>query len=187
MTVFLPPTRFTPDDVQQLEHDGLYELVDGKLVEKPMSSEANEVAWIIGGHFFVFFRQTNAGKAYPEQTYQCFPHDPDLIRRPDLSVVITARLSSVNKVGHVTIAPDIAIEVVSPNDKVFELDEKIADYKSAGVKAIWIVDSKARTVRVIRPGEPTIELEAHQTLTGDPVLPGFSVPVADLFASIPPV
>jgi len=183
MTVSLPPTRFTPEDLLQLDDERLYELVDGQLVEKPMSSEANEVAWIIGGHFFVFFSQTKAGKAYPEQAYQCFPNDCKLIRRPDVSIVVANRLAGVNKVGHVTIAPDIAIEVVSPNDKVFELDEKIADYKSAGVRAIWVVDYKARTVRVIKPGAPTMELEDHQTLTGEPVLAGFSVLVADLFPS----
>ena len=72
------------------------------------------------------------------------------------------------------------------NDKVFELDERIADYKSAGVKVIWIVDPKARTVRIIRPGVPTIELEEQQMLTGDPVLPGFSVLVANLFPSALP-
>jgi len=180
MTVSLPPTRFTPDDVLQLEDEGLYELVDGNLVEKPMSSEANAVAGAMGGHFFNF-SQRNGGRHYPEQSFQCFPQDSGLIRRPDVAFVVADRLSGVSKTGHVTIAPDIAVEVVSPNDKVYDLDEKIADYKSAGVKLIWIVDPKARTVRVIRPGAATIELEEQQTLTGDPVLPGFSVLVADLF------
>jgi Uma2 family endonuclease len=48
MTALAPQTRFTPDDLLRLEEEGLYELVDGKLVEKPMSSDANAVAWIIG-------------------------------------------------------------------------------------------------------------------------------------------
>jgi Uma2 family endonuclease len=73
MTVSTAQTRFTPDDVLQMEPQGLYESVDGQLVEKPMSSEANEVAGIIGGHFFVYLRQSRAGKLYPEQSYRCFP------------------------------------------------------------------------------------------------------------------
>jgi Uma2 family endonuclease len=181
MSVALPPTRFTPDDVLKLEDQGLYELVDGQLVEKPMSSEASKVAGIIGGHFFLYTQRSGAGDHYPEQAFQCFSHDPDLIRRPDVAYIVASREASVNKTGHITIVPDVAVEVISPTDRVYDLDEKIADYKTAGIKMIWIVDPKARNVRVIRPGEPTIELEEHQILSGEPVLPGFSVRVADLF------
>jgi Uma2 family endonuclease len=104
-----------------------------------------------------------------------------LIRRPDVSFIAADRLSGVKKEGHVTIAPDIAVEVISPNDKIYDLDDKIVDYKMAGVKVIWVVDPKARTVVVRRPGQATVELEEQDTLTGDPVLPGFSVLVRDLF------
>ena len=180
MTALSPPTRFTPDDLLRLEEEGVYELVDGKLVEKPMSSDASKVAWIIGSHLFNHLTQTEAGTCYPEQTFKCFP-DSDLVRRPDLAFVATGRILGVNEEGHVLIAPDLAIEVVSPTDKIYDLDEKLADYRSAQIPLVWVVDPKARTVWVRRIGQPSIELEETDTLTGDPVLPGFSIVVKKLF------
>jgi Uma2 family endonuclease len=181
MTLATPRASATPDDVLALENEALFELVHGRLVEKKMSSEANEVAGIIGGLLYDHRRATGAGKHYPQQTFQCFPHDPTLVRRPDISFVATARLAGVEKTGHVTIAPDLAIEVVSPNDKIYELDEKLDDYRKAGVKLVWIVDPKARTVRVRPLTGPTIELEETDILKGEPVLPGFAVAVSGLF------
>jgi Uma2 family endonuclease len=181
MTVLAPITRYTPLDVLHLHQEGLYELVDGNLVEKQISSDASRVAWIIGSHLFNHVSQTNAGTCYPEQSFQCFPHHRELVRRPDLAFVGADRISKVNKEGHVQITPDLAIEVISPTDKVYELDEKLADYRSAQIPLVWVVDPKARTVRVRRIGKPSIELEETDTLTGDPVLPGFSIVVKNLF------
>jgi Uma2 family endonuclease len=181
MTLATLQAASTPDDVLELETQGLFELVRGRLVEKQMSSEANEVAGIIGGLLFNYLRASGAGKHYPEQSFQCFPHDPVLVSRPDISVVSSTRIAGVNKTGHVTIAPDLAIEVVSPNDKIFELDEKLDDYRKAAVKLVWVVDYKSRTVRVRPLGGRPAELEETDILKGDPVLPGFSVLVSELF------
>ena len=180
MTALAPITRYAPDDLLRLQQEGLYELVDGNLVKKPMSSDASEVAWIIGSRLFIHLTQSHAGKCYPEQTFKCFP-DSDLVRRPDLAFVAAGRVSGVNKEGHVLIAPDLAIEVVSPTDKIYDLDEKLADHRSARIPLVWVVDPKARTVWVRRIGQPSIELEETDTLTGDPVLPGFSIIVKNLF------
>jgi Uma2 family endonuclease len=182
MTALAPTTRYTPEDLLRLEQEGLYELVDGNLVEKKMNSDASKVAWIIGSHLFNHVtKSSDAGTCYPEQTFQCFPHNPDLVRRPDLAFVRAERISSVNKEGNVQVPPDLAIEVISPTDKVYELDEKLADYRSARIPLVWVVDPKARTVRVRRLGQPGIELEDTDTLTGDPVLPGFSIVVSKFF------
>jgi Uma2 family endonuclease len=79
---------FTPDDVLRLEDEGLYELVDGRLIEKPMSELAIKTAGfitvVLGNHVM----PNDLGDLYPEQTFQCFPHDPALLRRPDIAFVL---------------------------------------------------------------------------------------------------
>jgi Uma2 family endonuclease len=168
-------TRFTPDDVLRLESDGLYELVDGKLVEKRMSSLASETAGLLTAELVMFLRQSRLGKVYPEQAFKCFPHDPDLLRRPDIAFVSTDRLASVPPEGHVPIAPDLAIEVVSPTDSVYELDEKLADYRAAGVRLVWVINPKVRVARVYRADHTAADLDERDSLGGETVIPGFSV------------
>ena len=179
--------RHTPDDVIRLEEQGLYELVDGQLVEKGMSSLANETVGIITFRLGMYREQTSAGKIYPEQSFQCFPHDPELIRRPDISFVATARLSGVAEEGHIKIAPDLVVEVISPNDKVYELEEKLQNYRSAGVKLIWIVNPKHRWVRVFTADRTFTELNENDPIIGGDVLPGFAATVRDLLPTpLPP-
>jgi Uma2 family endonuclease len=185
MTTISPATLFTPDDLLALEDEGLFELVDGKLVEKKMSSLANETAVLLSSAILVYLRPRSLGKVYAEQTFQCFPEDPDKLRRPDVAVILSDRARAVADEGHVKIYPDIAIEVVSPTDKIYELDKKLADYRSAGVKLVWVVNPNSRTIRIYRPDHSVTELIDTDTLTGEAVLPGFSAKLADLLPPKP--
>ena len=76
------------------------------------------------------------GKIYPEQSFKCFPELPYQSRRPDISFISADRTKLVAAEGHIAIVPDIAVEVVSPKDKLYEVDEKLDDYRSAGVKFV---------------------------------------------------
>ncbi len=180
MTIANLPTRFTPEDLLNLEKDGLYELVDGKLVEKPMSFVANRTAGIIIRRLGDFVEKTHAGDVVPEQAFQCFPHDPDLVRRPDVAFVAAERAAQIPDEGHVRIAPDIAIEVISPGNKINEFEEKLADYRKAGIKLVWEVNPKFRFIRVHRLDRKPERFEEADTITGEPVLPGFSAYVREL-------
>lgn len=172
--------RFTPDDVTRLEDQGLYELVGGRLVEKPMSSLANRAAARVSHWLIAWSDAGGGGEVYAEQTFRCFPTDSELLRRPDVAFVCSGRVSGVEETGHVTVAPDLAVEVISPNDTIDELEEKIVEYFAAGVKMVWAVHPKFRWLRVHRPGMPLAELREADTLTAEPVLPGFSVSVRDI-------
>ncbi|HEY3838616.1 MAG TPA: Uma2 family endonuclease [Bryobacteraceae bacterium] len=187
MTLGSPPTRFTPDDLLRLEEDDhhLYELVDGKLVEKEMSSLANQTAGLNITILNNFCLQKKSGDvAYAEQAFRCFPHDEDLIRRPDVSLIVAGRLKSVPEEGHIPIAPDLAIEVISPNDKIYRFERKLADYRKAGIPLIWEVNPKFRFIRIHRLDRQPERLEETDTITGGPVLAGFSMMVREL---LPPV
>jgi len=179
MTTIDSPT-FTPDDVLRLEEQRLYELVDGHLVEMPMSELANETAGLICAALVMHARPGNLGRVLPEQTFKCFPHEPDRIRRPDVAFIAAGRASDQRHTGHIPVAPDLAVEVISPNDLAYELDEKINDYRLAGVKLVWQVNPELRTIKVHRVDGTITWLFELDTLTGETVLPSFSAKVADL-------
>ena len=185
MSMVAAQPRFTPDDLLHLEDEGPYELVGGRLVEKAMSSLSSRTAGIITIEIGIFLRQNPVGELYPEQSFQCFPGNPDLIRRPDIAFISKDRAGGVAESEHVKISPDLAIEVVSPADTIYDLDAKLADYRSVGVKLVWVVDPKWKTVRIHRADRTVSELLAGDTLSGEQVLPGFSVIVENLIPEQP--
>lgn len=77
--------------------------------------------------------------------------------------------------------PTLAVEILSPNDTIEEIHEKITVYQSAGVPLIWVLNPYDRTVTVYRPGTEPDAFNIHQELSGESHLPGFRVPVARLF------
>ncbi len=179
------PADVTPDDLLGMDAAGLFELSDGRLLEKRLSYDANWTAGQITTDLNIYCRQTKAGDVLPEQTFRCFPDDPSGVRRPDVAFIAAGRVPSPRPAGYVTVRPDLAVEVVSPNDEVDELELKLAEYRSAGVPLVWVVIPAVRMVRVLRLDGSVAHLRDGDTLDGGPVLPGFAVAVADLFP--PPV
>ena len=180
--------KATPEDVLRLEERGLYELVDGHLIEKQMSYAASEAAGKIAFTIMLFLKEARLeGSVLPEQSFQCFPHKPSQVRRPDVAYISASRVPSVRPDGHVKIVPDLAIEIISPNDNVYELDDKLADYRAAGIPLVWVVNPVARIIRVHRPDQPIYELRDRDVLGGDAVLPGFSAAVTALLPAQPAV
>ena len=145
-------TTYTPEELLALPDEKNYELVDGHLVERKMSTLSS---WVAGELFFHLRShcQTNAcGWAFPEGTgYECFPDSPAKVRKPDVSFIRPERLSpNAATEGYSSIAPDLAVEVVSLHDTVWEVDQKVAEWLGAGVPLVWVVHPKARTVSVHR-------------------------------------
>jgi Uma2 family endonuclease len=184
MTAAISSTRLTPDDLLRLDDEGLFELVDGKLVEKPMSRLSSLTAARITTALSIHSAPRNLGDVLPEQTFRCFPHERDRVRRPDVAFIIASRTIGLPDEGHLPIAPDIAVEVISPTDLLYDLDEKLADYRAAGVKLVWVVNPNSRTVRIHRLDHTVTELTESDTLRGESVLPEFAVLVSEL---LPPI
>src|SRR5947207_2724138 len=129
MSVLTPSTEITPEELLELPDAVNYELVDGKLVERPMGSEAGEICGRIVVLLGIFLRKHKLGHLITsEGSYQCLPDAPRKVRRPDASFIRNGRLKNerVPK-GHVLIPPDLAIEVVSPGDLAYEVEEQIAE------------------------------------------------------------
>ena len=176
----LPP-RLTPDDLLAMPDGDNYELIDGIPKEKPMGAQSDEVAAAIISALHTFVRKQRLGHTYGSQTgFRCFPNNR--VRKPDCAFVASGRLPNDRSPGgDITIAPDLAVEVVSPNDTYEEVVTKLMDYKSAQVKLIWVISPETKTVLIRRLDGTCAELGEAGTLSGEDVLPGFTCPVAELF------
>lgn len=174
--------RYTPDDLLAMPNSEGYELVRGQLVGKNIGVQSS---WV-GGRLFArlerFCNEHEIGWPLPADTgYQCFPHDPSLVRKPDVSFVRPGRFADGRLPrGWSTIPPDLAVEVVSPNDRVPQLEEKLEDYRKAGVPLVWVVHPDARLVMVYRRDSTVSRLLENDALSGEDVLPGFQCPIREI-------
>jgi Uma2 family endonuclease len=160
-----------------------FELVDGQLVERNMSAQSSWVGGKLVHLLWSHCESRASGDVFQADcSYQCFPAEPDKVRRPDGSFIRRGRMSKEQfEHGHVRIAPDLAIEVVSPNDLAYEVDEKVEEYLQAGVRLVWVVNPETRIVEVHRPDGSVTKLREHETLSGEDVIADFSCAIRDLF------
>jgi Uma2 family endonuclease len=180
---------YSVDDLWRLSHepgDRRFELVKGQLVEmSPAGGIHGDIASELNMHIRLFVKQHNLGYVSAAETgYILFtdPDEGDTVRAPDVAFVQKERLPRGFPAGYIPLAPDLAVEVVSPNDKAGEIEEKIADYLRAGVRLAWFVYPKSKSVHVYT--SETIErLNTDDTLDGRDVLPGFQLVVRNLFQS----
>ena len=175
----------TPEELLEMPEAGQYELVDGQLVERAMSSESSFVA---GNLFFLLklhLRQSEAGWAFPADAgIQCFPDDATRVRRPDVLFVRRGKLPDGPGKGHLKVAPDLVVEVLSPHELAYDVDQKILEYRGAGVSLIWIVNPDTRQLRIHRRDGSITEIGPEGELSGEDVLPDFRCSVAELFTGL---
>jgi Uma2 family endonuclease len=122
------PAVLDPDDLLEMPDGGGYELIDGRLQEKSMGARSDRIALRLGGRMDQFCLQTKCGLVFGSQTgFRCFPKWPKLVRKPDVSFVAAGRLPNDQPPdGDVDLAPDLAVEVISPNETYEEVEAKVA-------------------------------------------------------------
>lgn len=183
-----PPQEsvYTPEDLLVMPDGDQYELVDGALVERDMSGLSSWVGGETGALLRNFAKEHNSGWVFPADcTYQCFPDAPNKVRKPDVSFIKSGRLpGEAPQNGHIRIAPNLVVEVLSRHDVYEDMFERIEDFLNVGVELVWLISPRLRTVQVFRPNGSAQLLHEGDELNGEDVLPGFRCPVAALF---PPV
>jgi Uma2 family endonuclease len=182
------PGKATERHVIELNdrHNGLYELVDGVLVEKVMGVPESHVAAQLIGHFTRFVAEHDLGFVTgPDGTLRLMP---GLVRIPDVAFISWDRLPGkfVPAEAIPDLAPDLAVEVLSESNTQQEMERKLKDYFFSGVRLVWYVDNKKRTAEVYTSPDQGVVLTEGQALDGGDVLPGFRLPLRQLFAQLAP-
>ena len=178
-----PGTATEKDLIRVLDHeDRPCELVEGTLVEKPMGYDESEIAVTIIILMGSFVRRHKLGIVTGEAgTIRLIP---GLVRIPDVAFVSWDRPSwpEAPKVPIPQLAPDLVVEVLSKSNTKREMARKLREYFEAGVRSVWIVDPKKRTVRQYHALDQSVLLSEDQSLDGGAILPGFVLRVKDIFA-----
>lgn len=184
MATTIERTEIEPEDLLRITDRPMPELVHGMIHERePMGEQSDAIAAQLLAMIWNFVREKMLGRVHGSQgSYQIFPDDPRKVRIPDVSFTHKDRLSPSGPAeGHSRVVPDLVVEVVSPNDRAADLEEKILDFLAAGVPLIWTIYPKTRTVLVIRDDHSIRRLRDGDTLDGEDILPGFRCEVAALF------
>jgi Uma2 family endonuclease len=178
-----PGTATEQDVIDILAHeDRRCELIDGVVVEKPMASYESRVALVIGYFVEDYLVKNDRGIALGEQgMLLLFPHQ---VRIADVSFISWDQLPDREFPADpiASLYPDLAVEVLSQSNTEKEMKRKLREYFQAGTQLVWLVDPKARTVRVYTSPRKSKLITEDQTLDGGDVLPGFQLPLRKLFA-----
>ena len=174
----------TAEELLRTPEDGLRrELVHGEV--RTMAPAGNvhgriamNAAWSLTGHV----KRHDLGVVFAAETGFKTTSDPDTVRAPDAAFVRRERMEAVDEIeGYWPEAPDVAVEVISPNDRFAEVEEKVAYWLAAGTRTVLVVNPQGRTVTVrFSEGEARI-LSEGEVLDGADVVPGWTLPVADVF------
>ncbi|MEX2175852.1 MAG: Uma2 family endonuclease [Pirellulaceae bacterium] len=181
-----PPGAATVADAVECKarQNCLCELVDGVLVEKAMGYREGMIELAISEALRVYNRTTKLGIVTPASSMLQIL--PNLVRMPDVAFTFWSRFPQ----GKITddpaplLVPDLAVEVLSPSNTRREMQRKRAEYFAAGTQLVWMIDLDERTATVFTSPEQSSVLQASDVLSGGAVLPGFSLPLADVFAEL---
>jgi len=160
-----------------------YELVRGALqVHEPPGGAHGRIAVRIAHLLHRYVEQHGLGTVLVESGY-VLRRQPDTVRGPDVSFVSAARLAPDQIPDQfIAVAPDLAVEVLSPGDREAEIEERVSDYFAAGTRSVWLVDPRRWQVVVRDPGGELQTLTVSDVLDGKDVVPGFRCGVGEVFA-----
>ncbi|MDE0681906.1 MAG: Uma2 family endonuclease [Candidatus Poribacteria bacterium] len=171
------PDTMTLEEFLENDLEG-YEYVKGELIPMPPTSmKHGEISSNVSLHLSLHVFEHQLGRLYIAGT--TFQLD-DRAVKPDIAFVSTDRLPE-NREQASPIPPDLAVEVVSPSDKHYDVTEKALAYLRAGTRLVWVIEPVAKTVMVYRSEADFTVLNYEDTLTGEDVVEGFTCPVAQLF------
>ena len=181
----LPKRRTKPmtgEELLALGDIGPSELIDGRIVAMtPTGDEHGTIEFNLGSELRVFVRRQRLGRVTGGEVGIYTRRNPDRVRAVDIAFISTSRLAEPVK-GYLTVAPDLVVEIMSPDDRWQDVREKLTEYFTIGVTWVWVVEPSNRKVLVFRSSTMVEECGEDETLAGEGVLAGFAVKVADLFS-----
>jgi Uma2 family endonuclease len=173
----------TAEEMLARAGQGMWELVRGEVRElMPPGGKHGSYTQKISVRLTNYVWDHRLGEVFAAETGFLLARDPDTVRGADVSFVAASRLPDPLPDGWIPTIPDLVVEVVSTWDTKKGVREKAQDWLDAGVRLLWIVYPNARTVHVYRPGGEVRVLSEDDVLDGEEVVPGFSLPVGEIFA-----
>jgi len=173
----------TAEQLLRAQDLGRCELVHGDLVMmSPAGFEHGRIVVRITRPLAEFVEQQKLGVVTGAETGFHIARDPDTVRAPDVAFLRATRVPAEPERGFFPGAPDLAVEVLSPEDRASEVLAKVREWLGAGAEAVWVVDPTTETVSVYRSPNRAEVLGQEDVLTGGELLPGFRVPVSEIFA-----
>lgn len=174
--------HMTADELLHLNlPDKRTELVRGRLiVREPAGFQHGHVAGLLYHAIGQHVRANQLGLVLAAETGFILASDPDTVRAPDVAFVRAERVPDPLPRGFAAFPPDLAVEVLSPDDRPGEVLAKVADWISAGTRLVWVIDPVRRRGRVYRADGSESQVSADGTLLGEDVLPGLEQPLAEI-------
>ena len=173
-------TLITAEQLSDIANGRRVELVRGEIAEmSPVGKSHSEIVIVLGSWLLSFVRAKKLGAVGTERGF-VLSRDPDVVRAPDVHFIRGERLANDNP-GYFDGAPDLTVEVLSPEDRASDVEQKIAQYLSAGSGLVLKVDPANKTVTRYLPGGEVRILSGDETVACEPPLPGFSFRASDLF------
>ena len=170
----------TEDDLLRTPRDGRkYELVDGQIRMSPAGSRHGQVCVNVGAKIHAFIADRRLGYVFDSSTGFRLPGGN--VRLPDVAFVARGRFAGEQvPEGFSDVPPDLAIEVLSPDDRSRDVLDKVGEYLQAGVRLVWVIDPRRRTAAVYRSLTDVRQLGPEDSLDGEEVLRGFQCRLAEV-------
>jgi Uma2 family endonuclease len=158
-----------------------YELVKGELLTmSPSGATHGAVTVNLTLPIATYIKANGLGTVFAAETGFILTRDPDTVLAPDISFIRKDRLGPLSS-GYLEIAPDLAVEVISTTKTMSKVEKKTAQWLSFGVRSVWMVNCQNRTVEIVSASGSRHLFSEPAELVDDEVLPGFRVPVSEIF------
>ncbi len=176
-----PPV--TGDELLRMPGLDACELVAGRVVRMtPTSPARGRIEVNVAAALKQFVRTRNLGVVMAGEVGVFTRRNPDTVRAPDVLYLSRERDARRRRPhGFLDVAPELVVEILSPTDRPDPLRRKLGEYLAAGVRVVWVIDPATRTVQIHHDGGEPVSLEVGAVVTGEDVLPGFEMPVDDIF------
>jgi Uma2 family endonuclease len=180
----ITPKLMTWQELADLPDDGMhYELVRGVLLTMaPPFFPHGRAASRFGRSLDRHVEAHQLGEVHSTEIGYLLTTNPDTVRAPDVGFISREHLASSGDIrGYFPGSPDLVVEVISPNDRLTKVAEKVTEWLEYGAKLVFVVNPRRKTVDVHRPGQQPRTLGVDDVLDGEDVVPGWSMAVRDLF------
>jgi Uma2 family endonuclease len=172
----------TAEELIRLPRDRYrYELVKGELLTMSPSEQHGVVTVYLTAPLATHVRTNKLGIVFGAETGYILERNPDTVLAPDISFISNKRIETIPS-GYLEIPPDLAVEVISPGESKAKVERKTAQWLALGAKDVWLVDPHKKTVEVYSAEAQTTVFHEADELVDYDLVPGFGVPVSEIFA-----